>query len=175
MTHLFTNRKLTMYQTARQALFVGLVLANALRAAEPAGAQPIAAGGQHLDGAWIIDLLGDPGSLTVKTSGFFTIDGSMFINNVVPNVLPGMIILQGTGEWVRSGNQQFDLTWIYPVVSAVDGSYKGVFKDLAKIHYNADGTLEGDSTFAFILADGSTAFSGTQKLKAVRVRIEPLP
>ena len=69
----------------------------------------------------------------------------------------------------------FDLTWIYPIVSSVDGSYIGEFKDLARIHYNADGTLEGIATFKFTLATGTVQFAGSGKLKMVRVRIEPMP
>jgi hypothetical protein len=175
MTHLFTNQTLTLYKAAMPALATMALFATALITTGSAEAQPIGAGGQRLDGAWTIDLLGDPGSITVKTSGFFTLDGSMFINNAVPNVLPGMIVLHGTGVWARSGNRQFDLTWIYPVVSAVDGSYVGEFKDLARVHYNADGTLSGDSTFSYILVNGTTAFAGSQRIKLVRVAIESLP
>ena len=87
----------------------------------------------------------------------------------------GMLILNGTGAWVRSGNRQFDLTWIYPVVSTIDGSYIGEFKDLARINLNDDGTMTGVSTFAFTLADGTVAFAGSQKVKMVRLRVEPMP
>ena len=174
MTHLFTNRNLTCYKAVKPALLLAALFSTALMSTSPAVAQTVG-NEQQLEGAWSIDLLGDPGSITVKTSGFFNRDGSLFIQNVVPNILPGALIVHGTGEWVRSGNRQFDLTWIYPVVSSVDGSYIGEFKDLARIHYNADGTLEGISTFKFILADGTVQFAGSSKLKMVRVRIEPMP
>jgi hypothetical protein len=160
----------------KQGNVVAVLLATAMLSAAPAVAQgPIAAGGQQLEGAWTIDLLGDPPGLSVKTTGLLHLDGSVLIQNVVPD-MPGTKTMHGTGEWVRSGNREFDLTWIYIVVSAVDGSYLGVFTDRAKIHYNADGTaLEGNFTFEVTLADGSKPFAGTGKFKAVRVRIEPLP
>ena len=175
MTQLFTNRNPIRHKAAGPARLVAMLIAIALLSAAPVVAQPSAARGQSLEGTWRIDFLGDPGFLTVKTSGFFTSDGSMFVQNVVPNIAPGMLILNGTGAWVRSGNRQFDLTWIYPVVSPIDGSYIGEFKDLARIYLNDDGTLTGVSTFAFTLADGTVAFAGSQKVKMVRLRVEPMP
>ena len=174
MTHLFTNRTLTMRRAAKPALFVAVILATALMPAAPAVAQTDVGNKQKLEGAWRVEWLGDPGSLSGKTSGFFNRDGTLFIQNQVPDG-NGRHGLHGTGEWVRSGNRQFDLTWIYPIVSSVDGTYIGEFKDLARIHYNADGTLEGIATFKFILADGTVQFAGSGKLKMVRVRIEPMP
>jgi len=132
-------------------------------------------GEQQLTGSWSIQFLVDGGPGTTKTSGIFNRDGSIFVQNVIPNVLPNMLIMHGTGEWTRSRNGDFDLTWIYPVVSALDGTYIGEFKDLARIHYNSDGTLGGDSTWAFTLADGTFQFGGVQKLKLVRVRVQPMP
>ena len=175
MTQLFTNRNPIRHKAARPARLVAMLVATALLSVAPAVAQPSAARGHNLEGTWRIDLIGDPGFLTVKTSGFFTSDGSMFVQNAVPNIAPGMLILNGTGAWVRSGNRQFDLTWIYPVVSPIDGSYIGEFKDLARIYLNYDGTLTGVSTFAFTLADGTVAFAGSQKVKMVRLRVEPMP
>ena len=174
MTHLFTNRLLTL-KTAKPTLLLAALFSTALMSTWPAVAQTDVGNEQKLEGAWSIDVLGDPGSITVKTSGFFNRDGSLFIQNVVPNIVPGALIVHGTGEWVRSGHRQFDLTWIYPIVSTADGSYIGEFKDLARIHYNADGTLEGISTFKFTLADGTVQFAGSSKLKMVRVRVEPMP
>jgi hypothetical protein len=174
MTHLF-NQTLTLSKTAKQALFVGVILASALIPAVTAFSQQIPGGGQQIQGTWRIGFNVKPGSSAVGTSGSFTNDGVMFVQNIIPNILPGMLITNGTGEWVRSGNRQFDLTWIYPVVSAVDGTYIGEFKDLARVHYNADGTLEGPSTYAFILADGTVSFGASQTIKLVRIRIEPLP
>jgi hypothetical protein len=144
--------------------------------AAPAVAEgPLDAGGQQLVGAWTIELAGDPPALSVKTSGLFTMDGSVLIQNVVPD-MPGTKVIQGIGEWVRSGNREFDLTWTYLIVSTIDGSYIGVFKDRARVHYNADGTaLDGNFTFEVTLADGSKPFAGTGKFKGTRVRIEPLP
>ena len=175
MTQLFTNQNPIRRQAARLARLMAMLIATALMPAVPVVAQPAVAGRHHLEGTWRIDFLGDPGFLTVKTSGFFTSDGSMFVQNPVPNIAPGMLILNGTGAWVRSGNRQFDLTWIYPVVSPIDGSYIGEFKDLARIYLNDDGTLTGVSTFAFTLADGTVAFAGSQKVKMVRLRVEPMP
>ena len=171
MTHLFTNRTLNMNKAAKPALFAAVLLANALTSAAPAVAQSITADVRQLEGAWTIIFT----SGRVKTSGFFTRDGSMFIQNAIPNIQPGMIGMHGTGEWVRSGNGQFDLTWIYPVVNVLDGTYIGQYKDKARIHYNADGALEGDYTFEFTLADGTYQFGGGGKIGMVRVRIEPLP
>ncbi|MDP2998257.1 MAG: hypothetical protein Q8N47_12280 [Bryobacterales bacterium] len=155
---------------------LAVLLATACLWAAPVLAQkPAADGGQQLEGAWTIELIGDPPALSVKTSGLFTQDGAVFIQNVVPDV-PGTEVVQGVGEWARSGNREFDLTWIYLIVSPTDGSYMGVFKDRAKIRYNADGTaLEGNFAFQVTLADGSQPFVGAGKFKAVRVRIDPLP
>ena len=137
-------------------------------------AQPMSAGGQQLEGAWVIDLVGDPPAASAKTSGIFDRDGTVFIQNTVPD-RPGTRTIDGTGEWVRTGDREFALTWVYIVVAA-DGSYFGMFKDRAKIRLSADGTeLNGDFTFEVSLPDGTVVFSGTGKFHAVRVRVEPLP
>jgi len=171
VTHLFTNQTLTLSRVSRPALRVAVLLATAMTLTTPASAQPPPADVRQLEGAWMISFT----SGRVKTSGFFNRDGSMFVQNALPNIQPGLIGMHGTGEWVRSGDGQFDLTWVFPVVSAVDGTYIGQYKDLARIHFNADGTLEGDSTWAFTLADGTYQFGGPQTVHFVRVRIEPMP
>ena len=175
MTHLFTDRNLTLHKTAKPALLLAALFSTALISTLPAVAQTDGGNQQKLEGAWRVEWLGtSPGALSGKTSGFFNRDGTLFIQNGVPDG-GGTHSLHGTGEWVRSGHRQFDLTWIYPIVSTVDGSYIGEFKDLARIHYNDDGTLEGISTFKFILPDGTVQFAGSSKLKMVRVRIEHMP
>ena len=175
MTHLFSRRILTLHKPAKPAaLLLAALFSTALMSTSPAVAQTDVGNKQKLEGAWRVEWLGDPGSLSGKTSGFFNRDGTLFIQNQVPDGR-GIHGLHGTGEWVRSGNRQFDLTWIYPIVSSVDGSYIGEFKDLARIHYNADGTLEGISTFKFTLADGTVTFTGSGRLKMVRVQIEHMP
>ncbi len=188
MTYRFTNQTSTRLNTARPALIGAVLIAAALIAATPVRTQTIAADVQPfgssreskvtttLKGAWMMDYLGEGGSLSGRTSAIFTSDGSVFVQNTVPNILPGAIILHGTGEWVRSADGRFDLTWIYPVVSATNGSNMGMFKDRAKLLYSADGkTLEGRLTFQYTLPDGTVAFDGTSQMKLVRVRIEPLP
>ena len=175
MTHFF-KRVLTLHKTARPALLLAALFSTALMSTSPAVAQTGVGNEQKLEGAWSIDVSGvTPGSGGSKTSGFFNRDGSLFIQNLTPNLVPGLYGGHGTGEWVRSGHRQFDLTWIYPIVSSVDGSYVGEFKDLARIRYNDDGTLEGMATFKFTLANGTVQFAGSSKLKMVRVRIEPIP
>ena len=173
MTHIFTKRILSPHKPA--TLLLAALFSTALMSTSPAVAQTAVGKDQKLEGAWRIEWVGvSPGALSGKTSGFFNRDGTLFIQNLAPR-RPGINGGHGTGEWVRSGRRQFDLTWIYPIVSEVDGSYIGEFKDLARIHYNDDGTLEGDATFTFTLADGSVAFAGSSKLNMVRVRIEHMP
>lgn len=176
MTYRFTNQTSTRLNTARPAFIGAVLIAAALISATPVRTQTIAADVQPLQGAWMMDYLGEGGSLSGRTSAIFTSDGSVFVQNTVPNILPEAIVLHGTGEWVRSADGQFDLTWIYPVVSATDGSNMGMFKDRAKLRYSSDGkTLEGRLTFQYTLPDGTVAFDGTSQMKLVRVRIEPLP
>lgn len=79
------------------------------------------------------------------------------------------------GEWVRTGNREFALTWISIITNATDGTYFGMFQDKATLHYNADLTeLSGDFTFDAFLADGTKVFSGKGKMTATRIRVAPL-
>ncbi len=110
----------------------------------------------------------------MKSSGIFMRDGSLFIQNVLPDS-PGTRIGHAVGEWVRSGNREFDLTWIFIVVSSADGSYVGTFKNRGKVRYNSDATqLDGSYSFDYMLADGTKVFAGTGKVKATRIRVEPM-
>ena len=175
MTHVLTQRILTLHKPAA-ALLLAALFATAFMSPSPVVAQTDVGNEQKLEGAWSIEVSGtSPGSGSGKTSGFFNRDGSVFIQNLTPSLVPGMYGGHGTGEWVRSGHRQFDLTWIYPIVSSVNGSYIGEFKDLARIHFKADGNLEGISTFKFTLADGTVQFAGSSNLKMVRVRVEQMP
>jgi hypothetical protein len=159
-----------LFQTKLAAVLAAALLVTASLSAEG----PVSAGGQQLEGAWVIDLLGDPPAASARTSGLFGRDGTIFIQNTVPD-FPGVRTIQGVGEWVRTGDREFALTWVYIVVSTVDGSYFGTFKDRAKVSYSADGSqLTGQFTFEVTLADGSKPFSGTGKVQATRVRVEPL-
>lgn len=142
--------------------------------------EPLAVTGQQLEGAWIIDLASDPApgpipvAPPVKTSGLLSRDGTVLIQNVIPD-MPGSRVIQGVGEWVRTGNREFALTWTFVIVSTVDGTYIGAFTDRAKLRYNPElNELSGDFTFEVTLADGSKPFGGAGKMKAKRLAIVPL-
>lgn len=178
MTHLFTNRIMKVSKAARVALSLALItLTLCLLASDSPAAVDV--GGQDLNGAWIITLAADPGAGAAppqQTSGILSRDGTVFIQNTVPDTLgpANTHVIQGVGEWVRTGNREFALTWTYLIVSTVDGTYLGMFQDKATLHYNADLTeLSGDfsSEATFF---GSVVFSTKGKITATRIRVVPL-
>ena len=157
--------------------FLAVFLAASLGSVALAADSPtIDVGGQQLTGAWVITLSSDTAGAAPPqtTSGILSSAGTVFIQNTVPD-MPGTKLIQGVGEWVRIGNRQFALTWVYIITNAADGTYVGMFQDKATLQYNSDLTqLSGDFSFEVTLADGSKPFSGTGKMKAARVAIVPL-
>lgn len=142
-----------------------------------ARAEDITAGGQRLEGAWTVRLTtessSDP-SIAVSSAevmAAFAGDGVMFIDNVVPDP-PGLRTKDGKGEWVRSGNRQFDLTWRYVIAATADGSSVGAFVDRARLVLSADGTqISGVYTFEARLTDGSVPLKGRGRITGTRIAV----
>jgi hypothetical protein len=137
-------------------------------------------GSQNLSGGWALSVVPDPLAPPVPPVQpahhmvFFTPDGGALslYNTVSP---PGFISTGGTGNWQRTGNNEFEVTQKFAVatVDAVGGHDFGYFKQRLVLHYDASlDELSGDADFALIDLNGNVLFGGPFKVTLRRVAVE---
>ena len=122
--------------------------------------------GQHMEGTWVVTLTGSP----TRILQTFHADGTMVV--VTSNFLQSVAV----GEWVRTGDRQFDVTYIRHRWDT-GGNLLGSLKTRTRLTLNEtldewSGSVKADN---FDL-DGNfvSSLGGVGTLQAKRIGIEPL-
>src|SRR5437899_4929678 len=122
--------------------------------------------GQHLQGAWIADVITQSG--TQKLLIFFTADGGVISSSPTGLGAQGVQLLTtGYGSWIRTGDREFAAT-----TTNLRSFLTGVFNGGSKVRFTLklNDTLDeltGPFKTDIFNADGSFAFSlaGEQRMK----------
>ena len=135
---------------------------------------------QQLQGAWLMTTVDPPAGAgptrPLNALALFNRDGGSQTTAAVTNP-PGIIQSEGLGEWVRTAENEFVVTWMYTNALVLDAQGNavdlGLFRIQVKLSYNADRTqLSGPVKFAALDLNGSVLFSGESAVVLKRI---PLP
>lgn len=132
--------------------------------------------GQHLEGTWLVSAApGAPARLLVS----FTVDGLAL--RTAPLLLAAppalgvakMVISTTHGEWVRSGDRAFVLTF-YGFAFDEGGAFLATQRiRVAPVLGEALDTFSGPFTTEFLAAEGHILAATTGMVQGTRIRVEP--
>src|SRR5262245_54711005 len=135
---------------------------------------------QHLQGGWVVTIVGVPGAPVVppvqpQTSlVLFTAEGGVISHlNAVPP--PGIIQTGGIGAWKRVNDNEFEVTQYFQVafVDASGGHDFGYFTQRLNLSYGATANdLSGPADFALLDMGGHVVFSGQFFVSLRRIPVE---
>ena len=163
-------------RTALRTLGLGAATAGGALVLGRAPGIARAEAGQHLEGTWLVSAApGAPARLLVS----FTVDGLAL--RTAPLLLAAppalgvakMVISTTQGEWVRSGDRAFVLTF-YGFAFDEAGTFLATQHiRVAPVLGEALDTFSGPFTTEFLAADGHTLAATTGMVQGTRIRVEP--
>jgi hypothetical protein len=134
-------------------------------------AQADAPSGQSLAGAWNIKIEFDtPGVEGCTAPGMNTSDGGVMAGGCSLAESPGY------GQWVRTGNRTFGVTFIGQGFDLTTGAINSTYKVRASVRLSQD-LLQFSGPFVtdVFAPDGTLVFTASGLVTADRVTVEPLP
>lgn len=122
----------------------------------------------NLTGAWNVTIdFQDPDLPTCSAPALNTRDGGVVANACAANESPGY------GQWVRTGNSEFALTFV-GLEYAPDGTAIGTYKVRANVKLSHDSQEFNGPFRADVLLYGGIQFTATGIVTAKRIVVEPL-
>jgi hypothetical protein len=126
---------------------------------------------QSLAGAWNVKIEFDtPGVEGCTAPGVLSADGGI--------VASGCSLAEGPGygRWVRTGNNQFETTFIGQGFDLTTGAINSTYKVRARARLSQDlQQFSGPFVTDVFALDGTLVFTATGLVTADRVNVEPLP
>jgi hypothetical protein len=149
-----------------------IILAGTLAGWSATGfAESNAWSGQSLEGAWNVKIASDtPGIDGCAAPAVITRDGGIVAAGCSLAVSPGY------GQWVRTGNHRFALTFVGQGFDLATGAINSTYKVRARVRLRQDlQQFSGPFVTDIFALDGSLILTATGTVTADRVTVEPLP
>jgi hypothetical protein len=125
------------------------------------------AGEQSIAGAWNVTIVFDnPALVGCTTPGLLTADGGDIAAGCDVSESPGY------GQWRRTGNGEFAITFVGVNFGAAGTGIVGTYKVRSRVTLN-EGTLTGPFLAEVFAPDGTVLVSETGRVIARRIGIEP--
>ena len=126
---------------------------------------------QSLAGAWNVKIEFDtPGIEGCTAPGMNTRDGGVMAAGCSLAESPGY------GQWVRTGNRQFGVTFIGQGFDLATGAINSTYKVRASVRLTQDlQRFSGPFVTDVFAPDGTLVFTASGLVTADRVHVEPLP
>ena len=134
-------------------------------------AQADVASGQSLAGAWNVKIVFDtPGLEGCTAPGMNTSDGGVIAAGCSLAESPGY------GQWVRTGNRTFAVTFVGQGFDLATGAITSTYKVRASVRLSQDiQQFIGPFVTDVVALDGTPIITATGIVTADRVTVEPLP
>ena len=149
-----------------------IILAGTLAGWSATGfAQSTAWSGQSLEGAWNVTIESDtPGIDGCAAPAMITSDGGIIAAGCSLAVSPGY------GQWVRTGNRRFAVTFVGQGFDPATGAINSMYKVRARVRLRQDlQQFSGPFVTDIFALDGSLILTASGTVTANRVTVEPLP
>ena len=155
----------------RFTTIASLVVIAAALAGWTATGHADARSGQSLAGAWNVKIEFDtPGVEGCTAPGLISADGGVIAAACSLTESPGY------GQWVRTGNRTFEITFVGQEFDLATGAMNGTYKVRARVRLHEDLQQFSGPFVADIFAlDGSLVISASGLVTADRVNVESLP
>lgn len=131
----------------------------------------VAKSAQTLEGAWNINISFDtPGVEGCTAPGLNTADGGV--------MAAGCSLAESTGygQWVRTGHNRFEITFVGQGFDLATGAITSTYKVRARVRLSqGEQQFIGPFVTDVFALDGTTLFSASGLVKADRVTVESLP
>jgi hypothetical protein len=149
-----------------------IILAGTLAGWSATGfAQSNARSGQSLHGAWNVRIESDTPAIDgCAAPATITRDGGIIAAGCSLAVSPGY------GQWVRTGNRSFAVTFVGQGFDLATGAINSTYKVRANVTLSQDlQQFSGPFVTDIFALDGTLIFSANGTVTADRVVVEPLP
>ena len=126
---------------------------------------------QSLEGAWNVKIEFDtPGVEGCTAPGMITRDGGVIAAGCSLAESPGY------GQWVRTGNRRFGITFVGHGFDLTTGAINSTYKVRARVRLHQDlQQFSGPFVTDVFAPDGTLVFTASGIVTADRVNVEPLP
>jgi hypothetical protein len=148
-----------------------IILAGTLAGWSATGFAQSVASGQSLEGAWNVKIESDAPAIDgCAAPGLITSDGGIIAAGCSLAESPGY------GQWVRTGNRRFAVTFVGQGFDLATGAINSTYKVRASVRLSGDlQQFSGPFVTDIFAPDGTLIFTASGTVTADRITVEPLP